>query len=182
MSDFLGQHIDDMYNYSYYDGRTAPRFVLPVTPKADADNLAQFVIVAKDTATREKLAGELRTAFADDFGDVRAKLRYIQTGPMYEYPVMLRVTGLTPDETRALAEEVASRVAADPNNTDVNLDWNEKQKTMHLELDQDKLRAMGLSSQIRSSRARRARSSMQATAPSTSTCASPKPTAAISAR
>lgn len=147
MSDFLGQHIDEMDNYSYYVGRTAPRFVLPVTPKADADNLAQFVIVAKDTATREQLAGELRTAFADDFGDVRAKLRYIQTGPMYEDPVMLRVTGLTPDETRALAEEVASRVAADPNNTDVNLDWNEKQKTMHLELDQDKLRAMGLSSQ-----------------------------------
>ena len=66
---------------------------------------------------------------------------------MYDYPVMLRVTGLTVDETRALAEQVADIVAADPNNTDVNLDWNEKQKTMHLALDQDKLRAMGLTSQ-----------------------------------
>ena len=147
MNAFLAEHADELDNYSYYVGGNAPRFVLPLDPKADADNITQFVVVAKDTETREKLAGELRTAFADDFGDVRAKLRYIQTGPMYDYPVMIRVTGLTVDETRALADEVADIVAADPNNTDVNLDWNEKQKTMHLELDQDKLRAMGLSSQ-----------------------------------
>ncbi|MDY6268224.1 MAG: efflux RND transporter permease subunit [Selenomonadaceae bacterium] len=147
MNAFLAEHADELDNYSYYVGGNAPRFVLPLDPKADADNITQFVVVAKDTETREKLADELRTAFADDFGDVRAKLRYIQTGPMYDYPVMIRVTGLTVDETRALADEVADIVAADPNNTDVNLDWNEKQKTMHLELDQDKLRAMGLSSQ-----------------------------------
>ena len=147
MNAFLADHADELDNYSYYVGGNAPRFVLPLDPKADADNITQFVLVAKDTETREKLAGELRTAFADEFGDVRAKLRYIQTGPMYDYPVMLRVTGLTVDETRALAEQVADIVAADPNNTDVNLDWNEKQKTMHLALDQDKLRAMGLTSQ-----------------------------------
>ena len=147
MNAFLSEHADELDNYSYYVGGNAPRFVLPLDPKADADNITQFVLVAKDTETREKLAGELRTAFADEFGDVRAKLRYIQTGPMYDYPVMLRVTGLTVDETRALAEQVADIVAADPNNTDVNLDWNEKQKTMHLALDQDKLRAMGLTSQ-----------------------------------
>ena len=147
MNAFLAEHADELDNYSYYVGGNAPRFVLPLDPKADADNITQFVLVAKDTETREKLAGELRTAFADEFGDVRAKLRYIQTGPMYDYPVMIRVTGLTVDETRALAEQVADIVAADPNNTDVNLDWNEKQKTMHLALDQDKLRAMGLSSQ-----------------------------------
>ena len=147
MNAFLAEHADELDNYSYYVGGNAPRFVLPLDPKADADNITQFVLVAKDTETREKLAGELRTAFADEFGDVRAKLRYIQTGPMYDYPVMLRVTGLTVDETRALAEQVADIVAADPNNTDVNLDWNEKQKTMHLALDQDKLRAMGLTSQ-----------------------------------
>ena len=147
MDAFLSSHADELDNYSYYVGGNAPRFVLPLDPKADADNITQFVVVAKDTETREKLAGELRTAFADDFGDVRAKLRYIQTGPMYDYPVMLRVTGLTVDETRALAAEVADIVAADPNTTDVNLDWNEKQKTLHLALDQDKLRALGLSSQ-----------------------------------
>ncbi|WP_294157558.1 efflux RND transporter permease subunit [uncultured Selenomonas sp.] len=147
MNAFLAEHADELDNYSYYVGGNAPRFVLTVDPKADADNITQFVVVAKDTETREKLASELRTAFADEFGDVRAKLRYIQTGPMYDYPVMIRVTGLTVDETRALAEKVADLVAFDPNNTDVNLDWNEKQKTMHLTLDQDKLRALGLSSQ-----------------------------------
>ena len=60
---------------------------------------------------------------------------------------MLRVSGYDKDKVRELAEQVADRVAEDPNNKDINFDWSEKSKVMHLELDQDKLRAMGISGQ-----------------------------------
>ena len=66
MSDYLAAHMDDIDNYTYYVGRVAPRFVLTVDPKADADNIAQFVVVTKDTAARERLAGALREAFTDE--------------------------------------------------------------------------------------------------------------------
>ena len=67
MSDYLAAHMDDIDNYTYYVGRVAPRFVLTVDTKADADNIAQFVVVTKDTAARERLAGALREAFTDEF-------------------------------------------------------------------------------------------------------------------
>ena len=147
MSSWLQDRQDLLANYSYYVGRYAPRFVLTVNPKAETDNAAQFVIVAKDTKSREKLTEELNQAFNDEFSDVRAKIQFIQTGPPADYPVMLRVTGYTTEQTKELAQQVADIVAKDPNNYNVNTSWGDKSKVMHLELDQDKLRALGVSSQ-----------------------------------
>lgn len=121
--------------------------MLTVDPKADADNATQFVLVAKDTKSREKLAQELEQAFSDEFSDVRAKIQYIQTGPPSDYPVMLRVTGYTTDQAKELARQVEGVVSKDPNLYNVNTDWGDKSKVMHLELDQAKLRALGVSSQ-----------------------------------
>lgn len=147
MSDWLQARQDLLANYSYYVGRYAPRFVLTIDPKAERDNAAQFVLVAKDTEAREKLTEQLNKAFADDFADVRAKMQFIQTGPPAAYPVMLRVTGYTSDQAKELARKVADIVAEDPNNYNVNMSWGDKSKVMHLELDQDKLNSLGVSSQ-----------------------------------
>ena len=147
MSSWLQDRQELLSNYSYYVGRYAPRFVLTVNPRAETDNAAQFVLVAKDTASREKLTEELNQAFNEEFADVRAKIQFIQTGPPADYPVMLRVTGYTTEQTKELAEQVADIVAKDPNNYNVNTSWGDKSKVMHLELDQDKLRSLGVSSQ-----------------------------------
>ncbi len=144
---FLQAEAGSMDNYSYYVGEGAPRFVLTTDPVLPADNYAQFVIVAKDTKEREALTKKIREELADEFPAVRSNIKFIQTGPPADYPVMLRVSGYDKDKVRELANEVADCVAADPNNTDINFDWNEKSKVMHLELDQDKLRAMGITSQ-----------------------------------
>ena len=138
----------DLYeNYSYYVGEGAPRFVLTIDPVLEADNYAQFVVVAKDAESRKELSERLEQKLADEFPGVRSNIKFIQTGPPAAYPVMLRVSGYDKDKVRELAEQVADRVAEDPNNKDINFDWSEKSKVMHLELDQDKLRAMGISGQ-----------------------------------
>ena len=147
MAAFLDKHQDQITNFSYYVGKYAPRFVLSVNPKADADNCAQFVVVAKDAKARAQLIDDLQSALDDEFADVRGNIKVIQTGPSSDYPVMLRVKGYSIDQVKELAGQVADRVAADPNNLNVNMDWGGKSKVMHLELDQDKLRAMGLNSQ-----------------------------------
>lgn len=147
MSSWLQDRQELLDNYSYYVGCYAPRFVLTVDPKADADNAAQFVIVAKDTDAREKLTEELNQAFDEEFSDIRMKLQFIQTGPPADYPVMLRVTGYTTEQTKEIAKKVQDIVAEDANNYNVNMSWGTKSTVMHLALDQDKLRSLGISSQ-----------------------------------
>ena len=135
-------------NYSSYVGEGAPRFVLAFDPVLAAENYAQFIIVANDKGAREELTTKIRAELAENFPNVRSNLKFIQTGPPAAYPVMLRVEGPDKEKVMALANDVADIVAGDANTYDVNLDWQEKSKVMHLALDQDKLRALGLSTQM----------------------------------
>ena len=146
-ADFLSSKSDEINNFSYYVGKSAPRFVLTLNPIADAENFAQFVIVANDTETREILAKEIKNELLNNFPNVRSNLRYIQTGPPSDYPVMLKVSAPTIEQVKTISQEVAKKIAEDENNFDVHLDWLENSKIMRLELNQDKLRAMGLSNQ-----------------------------------
>lgn len=137
----------DIESYSYYVGKGAPRFILTMEPKLPANNYAQFIIVAKNIESREALNKKVNQLFEDQFENVRGHVKLIQTGPPSAYPVMLRVTGYDHEKVRELAMQVRDYMADNPNLTKVNLDWNEKSKVMHLTVDQDKARMLGLNSQ-----------------------------------
>ena len=137
----------DLVNYTYYIGQGGPRIVLVFDPVLPDLSFAQFIFVAKDTKARDELAKKVHELLATEFPDVRGNVKILNTGPSAPYPVMLRVSGYDHDKVREIAGQVQDRMAADPNLTDVNLDWNEKSKVMHLTIDQDKARMLGINSQ-----------------------------------
>lgn len=51
------------------------------------------------------------------------------------------------EQAKEIAANVADIVAKDPNNYNIGMDWGEKSKVLHLELDQDKLRSLGISTE-----------------------------------
>lgn len=134
-------------NYSYYVGEGAPRFVLTIDPHLPDNNYAQFVIVTKNIAAREKLNQKINKLFNDQFAGVREQVNLIQTGPPSPYPVMLRVSGYDQDKVRALAKQVSDVMAANPTLTNINFDWYQKSKIMQLSIDQDKARMLGVDSE-----------------------------------
>ena len=144
---YLDTERDNLQNYSCYVGADLPRFVLTVAPESDADNQARFVVVVKSEEKRDGFIQKVRNELNENFPNVRANIQLIQTGPPADYPIMLRVAGTDIDKVHSLAAQVADRVAQDPNNIDVNLDWNEKSKIVRVELDSDKLRSLGMTTQ-----------------------------------
>jgi multidrug efflux pump subunit AcrB len=140
---FLDQE-KGLASYSYYVGVGAPRFIQTMEPILPVDNYAQFVILAENIEARRRLDKRLLEILGTEFPDSRSNLKLIQTGPPADYPVMLRVSGFEASKVRATAEKVAAIMRLDDNLTNVNLNWNEKAKSLRVKLDDDKIRALGL--------------------------------------
>src|SRR5690606_25130790 len=83
---------------------------------------------------------------ATEFTALRGRVTRLENGPPVGYPVQFRVSGEHIDVARALAREVAERVRGNPHVTNVNLDWEEPSKVVRLVLDQERARALGVSS------------------------------------
>ena len=133
--------------YTYHVGEGAPRFVLSFEPTFNKSNFAEFIIVAKDDKTRDKLRVKINQLLSEEFPSVQVHTKVINNGPASDYPVMLRVKGYDIDKVREIAENVKTVMSDHPSARNVNLNWNEKSKTMHLEIDQDKARNLGITSQ-----------------------------------
>ncbi|WP_346353365.1 efflux RND transporter permease subunit [Azotosporobacter soli] len=132
--------------YTYHVGEGSPRFVLTLEPELPKSNFAEFVIVAKDYKVRDELREKFGKLLNDDFPTVRYHTKVISIGPAADYPVMLRVKGYDVDKVREIGEQMKAAMAANPNVQNVNMKWNEKSKVMHLSVDQDKARNLGVSS------------------------------------
>ena len=134
-----------------YIGNGSPRFYLPLDQQLFNDNYAQFVVVTHDIRSREDLKRRLEAHFAADNPDFReglanTRLRVLrlENGPPVGYPVQFRVSGEDIGALRANAEKVAAIMRENPHVRDVHFDWNEMSKSIRLEVDQDRARAIGV--------------------------------------
>ena len=134
--------------YTYHVGEGAPRFVLTFDPTFNKTNFAEFIIVAKNADARDELRDNLRILLGKEFPDAQVHMKVISNGSSADYPVMLRVEGFEHDKVREIAQQVKDIMEARRDTQNVSLNWNEKSKTVHLSIDQDKVRSLGVSSAV----------------------------------
>lgn len=132
-------------NYVAYVGTGSPRFYLPLDQQLPAASFAQFVVLAKTIEDRETLRTWLITTLNEQFPTLRPRITRLENGPPVGYPMQFRVSGEHIEEVRALARKVADKVRENPHVSNVHLDWEEPSKVVHLNVDQDRARALGVS-------------------------------------
>ncbi len=132
---------------STWVGSGVPRFYLPMEPLFPQTNVSQLIVIPKDLQVRESLRIKLPTLMAQEFPEVRSRIKLLPNGPPVPYPVQFRVMGAEPLELRARADEVKALMRENQNMRGVNDNWNEFVKVLNLEVDQSKARALGVSSQ-----------------------------------
>jgi multidrug efflux pump len=132
---------------STWVGSGVPRFYLPLDNIFTQSNVSQFIIVPKELKLREPLRIKLPALIAQEFPEVRARVKILPNGPPVAYPVQFRVLGADPGVLRARADEVKAVMRASSNTRGVNDNWNESVKAIRLEVDQTKARALGVTSQ-----------------------------------
>ena len=141
------QKQDGVESVTSYVGNGSPRFYLPLDQILPQTNVTQIVVLARDLKMREQLRLKIAHQFKVDFPEVRGRVKLLPNGPPVPYPVQFRVTGLDVAGVRAIADQVKEVMRANPNTAGVNDNWNESVKVVRIDLDQDKLRALGVTSQ-----------------------------------
>jgi multidrug efflux pump len=142
---FVGK-LDGVESVTSYVGTGSPRFYLPLDQIFPQTNVSQVVVLPKSLADRERLRQQIVDVFKKDFPEVRGRVKLLPNGPPVPYPVQFRVTGPEVAGVRAIADQVKDIMRANPNTLGVNDNWNESVKVLRLDLDQDKMRALGVTS------------------------------------
>ncbi|MEX5574456.1 efflux RND transporter permease subunit [Pseudomonas lijiangensis] len=131
-------------NYVAYVGTGSPRFYLPLDQQLPAPSFAQIVVLTKTIEDREALRSWLITSLNEQFPTLRSRVTRLENGPPVGYPVQFRVTGEHIEVVRDLARQVREKVRENPHVSNVHLDWEEPSKVVHLNIDQDRARALGV--------------------------------------
>jgi multidrug efflux pump subunit AcrB len=130
-----------------YVGQGAPRFFLAISPELPDPSFAKIVILTPDEEAREALKRRVRKAAAEGLApEARIRATQIVFGPYSPFPVAFRVMGPDAAKVREIAEQVRGVMLANASMRQVNTDWGERVPTAHFVLDQDRLRAIGLTS------------------------------------
>jgi multidrug efflux pump subunit AcrB len=134
-------------NVTTWVGSGVPRFYLPLDQVFPQSNVSQAIVLPKDLKEREALRLRLPQLLATEFPEVRGRVKLLPNGPPVPYPVQFRVVGTDAVQVRAWADQAKEILRANPRMRGVNDNWNEAIKVLRLDIDQDKARALGVTSQ-----------------------------------
>ena len=136
---------EDIVSVTSYVGVGSPRFYLPLDQQTPNINFGQLVVMTHGEESRERVLAHVQDLFEHDFPLVRGRVTRLENGPPVGYPVQFRVSGPDDRKVAGIADQVATLMRAHPNVRRVNSDAGEQVKVMRAEIDQDKVRMLGLS-------------------------------------
>jgi multidrug efflux pump subunit AcrB len=146
--DARNRETHEIESYAGFVGTGVPRFYLPLDQQLPQPNFAQLLVTARDVRSREALAQFLARTLAADFSAAHTRLTRLENGPPVGFPVRFRVQGADIATVRGIAEQVAALMRADARLPNVQFDWDEPaERSVRLEIDQDKARLLHVSSQ-----------------------------------
>ncbi len=139
----------DVLHFSSYAGGGPPRFVLTLDPDLPSANFGKIVVVTDNAKHRERALQRMRAVFAENklFPELRGRAVRMDFGPPVGFPVQYRVVGPDAGEIRKIAASLQSVMRTDPDTVDVHMEWGELSKLVRLNIDQNRARMLGLTTQ-----------------------------------
>ncbi|MEO1766275.1 efflux RND transporter permease subunit [Thiobacter aerophilum] len=137
--------LPEVKTLSAYVGAGAPRFFISANPEPPDPAFAKIIAVAGNAEERDRVMATLTRHIANgEFPEARVRVYRLLYGPPVIWPVSFRILGPDPDQLRRIAHEVRAVMAANPHVRDPHLEWDERAPTLHLAMDVERLRLMGL--------------------------------------
>ncbi len=127
-------------------GNSLPRFYLSLNQELFRPNFAHSLILTADVAARDRVVHRVQTHLDANFPGVRARAIRTPLGPPISYPVIFRVSGPEVATIKTLGDEVAAVIRRHDKTREINTDWGDRSPAVEVTVDQDRARALGVSS------------------------------------
>ncbi len=137
----------DIVRWSTYIGQGAVRFYLPLDQQLENPYYAQLGIVSKGLEERGALMDRLKKRLREDFVGIGTYVQPLEMGPPVGRPIQYRISGDNIDKVRQHAIDLATLLDKNPHIGEMIYDWNEPGKVLRIDINQDKARQLGLSSE-----------------------------------
>lgn len=134
---------DGVEYWTTHVGEGAPRFVLTLEGPTAGPHVGQIAIMTTGVEARDRLVAAIGAYSAARVG-VEFFAKLIELGPPVGKPVQYRITGPEADVLRDKGRELAALLARDDRLHAIELNWNEPVRVVRVDLDQARLRQLGL--------------------------------------
>ncbi|AZI37721.1 putative efflux system protein [Caenibius tardaugens NBRC 16725] len=136
----------DVKTITSYVGGGTPRFYLALDVQMPNIALAQLVVMTSDEEGRARVQQRIEELLATQFPEVRGRISTLELGPPVGQAFKIRLSAPDYADIAATAERIEQLMRTNPHLRDVNKDFGDSQKSVRVEVDQDKARALGITS------------------------------------
>jgi multidrug efflux pump subunit AcrB len=137
----------EIASHVFYVGDGGPRFYLTLTPVASDPASAFFLVNTVDYQGAVKAADRAWNYLYANHPEGRFKIKRLAMGSVESGIVEIEISGPDPNRLLALSERVRSLVQAAPGIRDNEDDWGNKVIKVVIEIDQDRARQLGITSE-----------------------------------
>ena len=127
-------------------GNSLPRYFLSLNQELFRPNFSHTLILTDSVEARDRLTLKLKTELDSNFPGVRGRALKTPLGPPVAYPIIFRVSGRDINKLKEIGDQVAAVLRKNPKTVEVNTDWGDRTPALQVEVDQDRARALGVSS------------------------------------
>lgn len=134
-------------NWITYIGSGGVRYLLTHNPKPASPGYALMIINTTSADVNGNLMAKIENYINDHHPDAQATARLIENGKAIINPVEVRVYGDDVDKLFAIVDEVKRSLASIQGLKNISDDWGQRIKKLTINVDQDRARRAGVTSQ-----------------------------------
>ena len=134
-------------SWSSFIGESAPRFDLPFSPVQASPNFAYLLVNTTSRDIFSELIPQLESFCLDNFPDLKATIRPLETGPPTYPPIAIRITGRDIDVLFRIMDEIKAKLRTIPGTKLIDDNWGARSKKLMVKINQPRALRAGVSSQ-----------------------------------
>lgn len=138
---------EGIVNWGAFIGESAPRFDLPFSPIQASPNFAYLLVT---TTTRENfptIIASLEQFCQEQFPDLKATIRPLETGPPTYPPVVVRVSGRETNTLFEIMDKVKAKLRSIQGTKLIDDNWGSRSKKLLVQVNQPRALRAGVTSQ-----------------------------------